>query len=127
MLGTLFHVAVKSVVLHLSDSGLDGPNVFDGLIDLFDGPRSDLCSDELARGDSTDHGKRPLDEGGSLIGTEAEEVRDVQADSSGNDEFNGSCEERVHGVTFRFGDYWFIIVHVFSANIEGHLISWEVV
>lgn len=120
-------MAAKSVVLHLSDFGLDGPNVFDGLVDLFDGPRSDLGSDELARGHGTDHGKRPPDKGGSLIGTDAEHVRDVQADSSGNDEFNGSCEGRVHGVTFRFGDYWFIIVYVFPANIEGHLISWEVV
>ncbi len=120
-------MGVKSVVLHLSDSGLDGPNGVCSLVDLLDGPWGNLGGDELARGDSADHGKRPLDEGGSLIGTEAEEVRDVQAYSSGNDEFNGSCEERVHGVTFRFGDYWFIIVRVFLANIEGRLISWEVV
>ena len=119
-------MGVKSVVLHLSDSGLDGPNVFDDLVDMFDVPRSDLGSDELARCHSTDHGKRPLDEGGSLIGAVAEEVLDVQADSSGNDEFNGSCEERVHGVTFRFGDYWFIIVRVFLAN-NGAPCLWVVV
>ena len=58
--------------------------------------------------------------------TEAEEVRDVNADSSGNDEFNGSCEERVHGVTFRLGYYWFIIVRVFLAD-NGAPCLWVVV